>query len=347
LRGTQRLRPSELEEDDFVSAQPALDTPPAEQVSDGSPAEQVSDTPPAPHAPDNPPAEHASDSPPLQDASGAHSSRTQKPRVRTPMTSAARASSEMRRAAILAIAIVAVCSAVGAAAAYWHASRSPKQYQSTAVLLFGANQPLRALLGANDATVNSQDAASLAATNVQLASLPVIGQIAAKRLPHKMFGGAPPSVSVAEAGASTLVNVTATEPTPAQAALAANAYADAFISYLGDRQSTALADAIAGLQRGVRAQGQKGTNGSNQSQSTLAQLETLHAAGTLNVSVAQRAIPPTAASSPKPLRDTLLGLLIGLIIGVAAALLLYQSLSRRVMRRDAPRSSVATVEEPN
>jgi uncharacterized protein involved in exopolysaccharide biosynthesis len=235
---------------------------------------------------------------------------------------------------VATILIVVVCAVIGAGAAYWHASRSPNQYQATAVLAFGANQSLRQLLGFNDASVNSADAATVAATNVQLASLPIISQMAASRLPQHSFGGASPNVSVAEAGASSLVNVTATEPTPAKAADGANAYAAAFISYVSGQQSAALANAIAGLKRTTRTP-----------RTDLAQLEALRAAGTLNVSVAQRASPPDSPSSPKPTRDTLLGLLLGLVIGLAAAAVVHQSFGRLTLRRSGARDSGAAVEE--
>jgi capsular polysaccharide biosynthesis protein len=217
--------------------------------------------------------------------------------------------------------VIVICAIVGAGAAYAKAARSPNQYEATAELLFGANSSLSQLLGLPDVT-SSQEATAATATDVELASLPVLSNLTAAALGRD----APPggiSVAVAEAGASNLVNVTATNTSPPLAARIANLYSQQFVSYTTSQQAAAVTADIDALTRQIRAGRSAGIKPSELAamQTTLAQLRTIATVEPVDVSVAETATPPTSPSSPHPIEEGFLGLLIGAVIGVAAAVL--------------------------
>jgi capsular polysaccharide biosynthesis protein len=218
------------------------------------------------------------------------------------------------------IPIVLIIAVLGGVAAYAKAKRAPNKYSATAELLFDSSSPLGQLLGLSSST-SSQDAATVSATYVKLASLP---GLQGKTLAVLGRGTPGFSVSVAEAGASNLVDVTATTTSPAQAARVANAYTQQFIAYTQNQQGSSVAAAIAALNHEIQAAERAHLDSTQIAslRSSLAQLRTIGAVRPVNVSVAQAATAPTAPSSPHPTRQGLLGLLVGAVIGLAAALLI-------------------------
>lgn len=214
--------------------------------------------------------------------------------------------------------IVLVCAVLGAAGAYVHAKRTPDKYSATAELLFGANSSLSQLLGLANG-LSGQDATAVAATNVELASLPVLTTMTEKALGKS----APPggvSVSVAAVGAGNLVSVKASAATPALAALVANVYARQFVSYTRSQQVTAVAQAIGALQTEIRHGGIPGTPVSTL-RASLSQLQGIAAVEPVDVQIAEPAAAPLSPSSPHPLSEGVLGLLIGAVVGLMLALL--------------------------
>jgi capsular polysaccharide biosynthesis protein len=210
--------------------------------------------------------------------------------------------------------VVLACAIIGAGAGYVIAKRSQKQYSATSVLLFDANASLRQLLGLAS-TSSSQDPTTVAATNVQLASLPALANLTSSAL-GPAAQQHPFSVSVSEAGSSNLVNVTATSPSPAFAAQVANTYANQFVKYVTTQQTSVVQQGITSLRRAMRTVHSSAQLGALQTQ--LSQLQALSAVQPVNVSVAQTATPPLSPSSPHPTRDAVLGLLIGALVGLAA-----------------------------
>jgi uncharacterized protein involved in exopolysaccharide biosynthesis len=125
--------------------------------------------------------------------------------------------------------IVALCTVIGAVAAFGVAKRSPKRYTATAGLLFQTSQFSQQLFG-YAASAQSIDPTIQEATNVALVSEPVIAIDTAKRLGYH-DSALPASISVSPAGASSVVEVSATAASPRMAAKVANAYANEFIDY--------------------------------------------------------------------------------------------------------------------
>ena len=126
---------------------------------------------------------------------------------------------------------------------------------------------------------------------------------------------------------SSTVTITAVSSSAATAARAANAYADAFIALRKSQQQAQVVQAQQVVQSKLDA---FKTDASRQSTEyyTLSQrlqdLQILEATVTGNFRKLVPATVPTAPFSPQPVRNALLGLAAGLVIGVGLALLLEQ-----------------------
>jgi polysaccharide biosynthesis transport protein len=147
--------------------------------------------------------------------------------------------------------------------------------------------------------------------------------------------GHAPSVTAAELAQTNVIAITAVAGTPAQAAIVANAYARAFVSYQQTVSLTSLAQAEAQLRSHINSIGKqlkrlRGTSGSGSQQSglinqqavlseQLTQMQVSSTGETSGLVLVTPAQPPTSPSSPKPTQDGALGLLAGLILGLTAA----------------------------
>ena len=139
-----------------------------------------------------------------------------------------------------------------------------------------------------------------------------------------------PNVSAAQVGQTDVISVTATAAKPARAALIANAYATAFVTYERSVTINNLAAAEAQLNRQISSVAAQANAATGPSQTALlgneaalkeqlAQLEVNGAVATGGVQLVTPATAPGAPSSPRPLRDAVLGLLIGLLLGIGIA----------------------------
>ena len=206
-----------------------------------------------------------------------------------------------------------------------------KEYSATASLLFRDPQFDQKLFGAG-VVAASTDPNREAATNVQLVSLEVV----AARTAQAFRGDLTPDdvksrVAVSPAGQSDVVTVTATDHDPDVAAKLANTFATEFISFRRDADRSKISSA----QKLVQAQlakmpaaernGPQGTALRQRSE----QLQILAALQTGNAELVQTANPPSSPSSPKPVRNGAIGLLLGLLLGPALAMLL-ERLDRRL-----------------
>jgi succinoglycan biosynthesis transport protein ExoP len=216
--------------------------------------------------------------------------------------------------------IIVVCTIVGGAVAYLHASDTPKTYKATAQLLFSSSSSLQQLLGLPSG--QSQDPTTASATDVALASLPVLSTLTSAALGNSVPPGGV-SVSATAQGVSDVVDVTATSSSPALAARVADVYCQQFISYTRNQQAATVSQAIKGLQRQIQIlQGASVASPQLSTlQGTLAELETVGVIEPVNVELAQNATLPTSPSTPHPTLEAALGLLIGAVIGFIAALL--------------------------
>lgn len=209
------------------------------------------------------------------------------------------------------------CIVLGTAVAYLVSHRQEKRYSATAAVLFQQAQLSQQLFGFGAATY--QDPTTQSATNITLVSQPIIAVNTAHALglrPAAVSG----AVSVAAAGASNVVNVTASDHSPTFAATLANTYVQEFLNY---RQGSARAQIVQAV---MQLQGQiahlrsvSAANGQLPDLETrLSQLQTLASIQTGDVQLAEPALVPTSPSSPRPKRAVALGFIAGLIVGLLA-----------------------------
>jgi capsular exopolysaccharide synthesis family protein len=211
----------------------------------------------------------------------------------------------------------------------------PKQYTSTAGLLFQTSNVVQSVLGA-PASGASLDPARDAATHVEQLSSPDVSTRTARAL-----GGAISAadvaarVAVASAGESDIVTVSATDRSPAFAAQLAATYADQFIAMQGETVRAQADDALRAIQRELDALPEAQRRGRLGSllRSRARQLPVVAAASPSGVTLARHPSVPTVPSSPQLKRNAALGLVLGLLLGIAAALLREQ-LDSRVRRAE-------------
>jgi capsular exopolysaccharide synthesis family protein len=202
----------------------------------------------------------------------------------------------------------------------------PKQYTATTQVLVLPTSQTGALGTAQVAVTPTEVQTMLQLVN----SAPVTG-----RVRHQL--GSAPAVTAAQVAQTNVIGINAIAAIPARAALIANAYAKAFVN---DQRTTAL-DSLKTTEAQLRGQVKsverqikqlRRTSGTasevtalvNQQavlSEQLTQMQVNGSGDTGDLAIVTPAQAPTSPSSPKPVRDGLLGLVAGLILGLAAAFL--------------------------
>lgn len=230
------------------------------------------------------------------------------------------------------IGMIALCTVLVTASAIAFSLSQQKLYSSGAGLLFRDAQLDQKLFGSSTLPP-STDPAREEATNVNLVGLQAIAQ----RTAVALGGGATAAsvagkTSVAGEGQSNIVQVTAVDPNPRVAANLANTYAEQFIAFRRDADRAKIAGAqqlVRGQLNRLQSLGQAGTQNYAQLQSRAEELGILASLQTGNAELVQPAQPATSPSSPQTRRNTIVAFLVGLLLGVALALLL-ERLDRRI-----------------
>jgi capsular exopolysaccharide synthesis family protein len=232
-----------------------------------------------------------------------------------------------KRLTVLLVAVLAVAGSIGV-----DLMRS-RQYTATASLQFFSQYYTQAVI----APVSSQDVV----TDIQL-----VTSAAVKVEVAKILKAIPPSATVTQVGTTSVATVTVTSPDPRFAAQAANAYVKAYItqtqnSFLAQAQSaqvplqtqiTNLQTQITNIQNQlVHASGSQSNSLTSQLnqltlrqetlQSQLSQIQISTAQATGGGRLVSPALVPKTPSSPKPVTDALLALLLGLVAGIVIVLL--------------------------
>ncbi len=231
------------------------------------------------------------------------------------------------------VPLIAICVIVVAGAAYLYSKHETKKYTATASLAFSYNslsQQIAGLQGISGNLLAQQ------ASNLELVRL---GDMAARTAALLGRGltdeKVAASLSITGQGESSIVDVSATDTSPALAAAIANTYVRLFVE---EQQSTnhqyftsALAVVNQELAR-LSPQQRLGEDGL-QLQDRAQTLRLLSHLKYGNVQVAQEALAPTIQSSPNTSRNTELGVLLGLLIGLGLAFVL-ERLDRRIKGPD-------------
>jgi receptor protein-tyrosine kinase len=229
------------------------------------------------------------------------------------------------------IGVVLLCAVLVPAAALAFSLSQQKQYSATASLLFRDPQLDQKLFGAS-VFPPSNDPAREAATNAKLASLDVVSARTAKAVGGKLTTGDVASeITVAPAGQSDVVSITATDPNPAFAARLANVFAQQFIAFRrdADRSKISSAQQLVTQQLKRLTPAERNAPQGTALQQRGEQLQILAALQTGNAELVQPANAPSAPSSPRTKRNVILGLLFGLMMGGGLAVLL-ERLDRRL-----------------
>jgi capsular exopolysaccharide synthesis family protein len=197
-----------------------------------------------------------------------------------------------------------------------------KKYTAAASLLLGT---------ASENVLNNGgyvDTNRRAATTEQLLELDVVAQATSERINGRLSASnISDSVEIVTDPSADVVQLRATTEDPELSALVATEYGRAFKEFRQTSARSQIQDAIDLAKQGqatMTREQRLGPEGEALRQQ-INQLETAKFSQTGGVEPVQAAVAPTDASSPKPLRNGILGLVLGGILGFALAALLERS----------------------
>jgi succinoglycan biosynthesis transport protein ExoP len=226
--------------------------------------------------------------------------------------------------------LVATCVVLATGAALGFSALQTKRYTATASLLF--RNPVLAQQASGVSVVNQNDPQGDRSTNVRLVELGNAASGAAAAL----GGGLTPkrvrdSVHVSAQGQSDVVSVSAKWTGPRRAADIANAFAHAFIAerQRSARESIASAIGLVEQQYGALTPRQRATSQGQDLRDRAESLRILSALQTGNAELVQSATAPSSPASPKPVRNAIVGGVLGLLLGLGLAYL-WERLDRRL-----------------
>lgn len=225
---------------------------------------------------------------------------------------------------------VSLCFFLVTLATFVFSAQQTKKYTATASLVFNNNQLSQQAAGLQPVNVNNQQ--SQQNTNVKLVQLGDMAQRTAQRLGRGLTREkVSASLSVNAQGESNIVDVSATTASAALAADIANTYTAQFVTEQQNSNHQYYASALALVNKQLAALSRRqrvsaaGVALENRAQS-LGVLAELHSG---SVQLAQAAVVPTAPSSPKTGRNTVLGAILGLLLGFGVAFLI-ERFDRRI-----------------
>lgn len=216
-------------------------------------------------------------------------------------------------------------------ATYVLSASTAKQYVATAIVqVQGAAVDTSLFTGG---PIIPQTAAIAAAA--QLAETPSVAREAANRLDPRppQLKSLMDSVAVSSDNETGFVTLDVRNRSPRRAADVANAYAAALVAARSRQARAQVRRTIEIVRRQLATMGADDATGRRQLSEQLQRLRALEAAQTHNAILVQPAVIPDSAVSPKPVRNALLALVLGLLSGVGLALVLDR-LDGRIRRTD-------------
>jgi polysaccharide biosynthesis transport protein len=230
------------------------------------------------------------------------------------------------------LVLVLLCVVVVGGAAFGFSRGEAKKFTATASLVFGSNPLGQQIAGLSAGSSSASSVLAQQASDLELVRL---GDMAARTarllgrgLTEERVAG---SLSIGGQGESSVVDVSATAGSGVLAAAIANTYVRQFVreqqgvSRRYFESALALVDRQLGALSPRERVGPDGVELQNRAQ-TLNLLLGLDRGG---VQVAQEALVPASPSSPKTSKNTALGVLLGLVIGLGLAFVL-ERFDRRI-----------------
>jgi succinoglycan biosynthesis transport protein ExoP len=226
--------------------------------------------------------------------------------------------------------LILLCFVLAAGAAFAVSKHEAKKYTATALVGFGSNSLTQEVTG-----LPSSSTAGLAAQQASQVESAKVGDAAAKtatRLGHGLTAAeVAGSVSVGAVGESGVIGIAATTSSPKLAAAIANTYSQEFVKeqLSANHQYFSSALALVEKQLATIPLRQRFSAATAALQNRAQTLRLLSELNYDNVQVAQEAALPTEPSSPKTSRNTLIGAILGLFLGLGLAFLL-ERIDRRI-----------------
>ena len=213
--------------------------------------------------------------------------------------------------------IIGLCFLAAAGSAYGLSQLQEPRYGSTATLLFRDPGFANTLFGG--VTLTGDRPERTAATNIALINSREVTRRAARRLglsPDEM-----PAISVSSSASADIATVTAEGRTAKLAADTANAVVEEFVAFRREADQKKVAEARRGLEQQLLRLPEN-TDRYRGVEDQIKSLQTLEFLLTGNSEVVTRAEPEARRVAPRPKRAALLGGVLGLLIGLALAMLL-------------------------
>jgi capsular exopolysaccharide synthesis family protein len=229
---------------------------------------------------------------------------------------------------------VVLCVVVAAGVAFGFSKHQPRKYAASALLLFSNDQLSQQIAGVPTSVGGEAQPGS----DERLVRIGDMAERTASTLGRGLTAATVGnSVSVAQqgetnlVGESTVIEVSASYGEPILAADIANTYAEKFVTeqQLANKRYFTAARRIVDRQlANLSASARAGTTG-EALQSRAQSLRLLAGLQYNGVQLAQRAAVPTSPSSPRTSRNTLIGAVLGLLVGLGLVLLL-ERVDRRI-----------------
>jgi capsular exopolysaccharide synthesis family protein len=234
----------------------------------------------------------------------------------------------LRRSLPLVIGIVVVL----AGSIYVVSTSLPKRYKATTSIVQRSNSVIDQNSSVDSITRDLNTINSLLTTDDVLSA-------AAKKVPGESIDSLRDKVSSSVDPNANLIYVTAKDALPTRASQIANAVASTFVSEQADIERRQYESARSDLQDELaRVQGQAGASSQEAAlQDRISQIGVSIATAGTDLAVAQRADPPDSQDTPRPLRNTALGIVLGLFLGVLVALARDQLVPRVAGSRELSR----------